>query len=101
MMGKGSNKVPLEDELAASRRRFLQSCGRFAAITPPAMTLLLASSQQNFAVAASGSSGGSLSGGTTYHVPEDDDAIAAAGGVKPGDVVCWSGGCKPITEPPH
>ncbi len=86
--------------LLQDRRRFLLSCGRFAVITPPTMTLLLASSGQNFAVAGSGSAGGSL-GGTTYYVPRDDDAIAAAGGVKPGDTVCFDGpggiNCKPVT----
>lgn len=86
--------------LVQDRRRFLLSCGRFAMITPPTMTLLLASSGQNFAVAGSGSAGGSL-GGTTYYVPRDDGAIAAAGGVKPGDTVCFSGpsgtNCKPVT----
>ena len=88
------------EELIGDRRRFLLSCGRFALITPPTMTLLLTSSGQNFAVAGSGSAGGSL-GGTTYFVPRDDDAIAAAGGVKPGDTVCFNGpggtNCKPVT----
>ena len=85
----------------ADRRRFLLSCGRFAMITPPAMTLLLASSGQNFAVAGSGSAGSSLSGGNTFFVPRDDGLISAAGGVKPGDTVCFEGpggiNCKPIT----
>ncbi|MBI3196278.1 MAG: hypothetical protein HYZ40_01975 [Rhodospirillales bacterium] len=88
---------PIDD-----RRRFLLSCGRFALITPPTMTLLLASSRQNFAVAASGSAGSSL-GGTTYFVPRDDGAIAAAGGVKPGDTVCFDGpngiNCKSVNAP--
>ena len=88
------------EEPIRDRRRFLLSCGRFAAITPPTMTLLLASSGQNFAVAGSGSAGASL-GNTTYYVPRDDDAIAAAGGLKPGDTVCFNGpsgtNCKPVT----
>jgi hypothetical protein len=88
------------EELIADRRRFLLSCGRFALVTPPTMTLLLASSGQNFAVAGSGSAGASL-GGTTYFVPRDDGAISAAGGLKPGDTVCFDGpsgtNCKPVT----
>jgi hypothetical protein len=89
------------------RRRFLQSCGRFAAITPPTMTLLLASSGNSFAVAASGAAGGSMSGGSsflTYFVPRDDALIAANGGVKPGDTVCFAGpggvSCKSVNAPP-
>jgi hypothetical protein len=93
MNGKG-------EELIADRRGFLRSCGRFALITPPTMTLLLASGGQNFAVAGSGSADSSL-GGTTYFVPRDSDAIAAAGGVKPGDTICYNGpsgtNCKPVT----
>jgi len=37
-----------------ARRRFLASCGKFAVVTPPAVTLLLSSAHQNFAVASSG-----------------------------------------------
>jgi hypothetical protein len=37
-----------------ARRRFLAKCGKFAVITPPAMTVLLSSTAQNYAVAASG-----------------------------------------------
>ncbi|MBX3502619.1 MAG: hypothetical protein KF889_24500 [Alphaproteobacteria bacterium] len=43
-----------------ARRRFLASCGRFALITPPAMTVLLSSTAQNYAAAQSGGAGGSL-----------------------------------------
>jgi hypothetical protein len=40
-----------------ARRRFLATCGKFAVITPPAMTVLLSSTAQNYAVAGSGHSG--------------------------------------------
>lgn len=90
------------------RREFLRSCGRFALITPPAMTLLLSSGGRNFAAAGSGlSGGGSLpsGGGTTYFVPRDDALIQEAGGVKPGDTVCFSGpggiNCKSVNAPPN
>ena len=36
------------------RREFLKKCGRFAAITPPAMTVLLSTSLTSDAVARSG-----------------------------------------------
>lgn len=48
-----------QDQINA-RRRFLASCGKFALITPPAMTVLLSSTAQNYAVAGSGNGGGSL-----------------------------------------
>jgi hypothetical protein len=46
-----------ESEMIEARRRFLATCGKFAAITPPAMTVLLSSTAQNYAVAGSGHSG--------------------------------------------
>lgn len=39
-----------------ARRRFLKDCGRYAAATPPAMTLLLSTAGPNYAMAASGRS---------------------------------------------
>lgn len=51
------------------RRKFLASCGRFAVITPPAMTMLLSTSLTSTAIAQSGGrhadgggGGGSMSG---------------------------------------
>ena len=40
------------------RRKFLASCGRFAAVTPPAITLLLSTSLTSSASAASGGKAG-------------------------------------------
>jgi hypothetical protein len=103
MSSEAKDPAASHDELTAGRRRFLASCGRFAMITPPTMTLLLAVDQQGFAVAGSGAAGsGSLSGGRTFF-PGDD--IAGAGGAKPGDKVCFNvpgGGtsCHGIPEPP-
>lgn len=37
------------------RREFLKSCGKFAVVTPPAMTLLLSTSLSSTAIARSGS----------------------------------------------
>jgi hypothetical protein len=54
-----------ENQIA--RRRFLASCGKFAVVTPTAVTLLLAASEQNFATAASG---GQTSGGDTGLPPD-------------------------------
>ena len=46
-----------EDE---DRRQFLKTCGRFAAVTPPTLTMLLSTSLTSNAVA--GSMGGSSKG---------------------------------------
>jgi len=102
MRGVTKDPAALQDKLVEDRRRFLASCGRFAMITPPTMTLLLALGRENFAVAGSGSAGSSLSSGCTFF-PGDD--IAAAGGAKPGDTICFNapgGGtsCHGIPEPP-
>lgn len=37
----------------ADRRRFIAACGKFAIVTPPAMTLLLSTSLHSTAIAAS------------------------------------------------
>ena len=37
------------------RRKFLAACGKFAAVTPPAITLLLSTSMSSEAIAKSGS----------------------------------------------
>ena len=47
--------MPSEDE---DRREFLKTCGKFAAVTPPAMTMLLSTSLTSNAIAQSG--GGSI-----------------------------------------
>lgn len=48
------------------RRAFLKTAGRFAAVTPPAMTLLLSTSMSSPAIAKSG-------GGGTPHEPDCKD----------------------------
>ena len=55
-----------DSEMLEARRRFLATCGKFAIITPPAMTVLLSSTAQNYAVAASGNGGASLSGNNGF-----------------------------------
>ena len=46
-----------ENRADEDRRKFLASCGRFAAVTPPAVTLLLSTSLNSDAVAASSGRG--------------------------------------------
>lgn len=49
--------APKQADLA--RRAFLESCGKFAVVTPPAISLLLSTTLASPAVAASGGSSGS------------------------------------------
>ncbi|WP_244550909.1 MULTISPECIES: hypothetical protein [unclassified Bradyrhizobium] len=42
------------DPASEDRREFLKSCGKFAAVTPPTMTLLLSTSLTSTAIASSG-----------------------------------------------
>ncbi|WEX75059.1 hypothetical protein PYH37_000402 [Sinorhizobium numidicum] len=44
------------------RREFLKSCGRFAAVTPPLVTMLLSTSLTSDAIAKSGSGKGGKGG---------------------------------------
>ncbi len=45
------------------RRRFLAACGKFAVVTPPAMTMLLSTSLNSTAIAKSNWGGGNGNGG--------------------------------------
>ena len=58
-----------EDQARAEqdRREFLEKCGRFAAITPPAVTLLLSTALSGKAIAASGARPGWGYGDTNHN----------------------------------
>lgn len=64
---KRSEREPdsLVSELEA-RRDFLKKAGRFAAVTPPSITLLLGTSLSSAAIAKSGGSSPGNSGGSTW-----------------------------------
>lgn len=50
------------------RRSFLKSCGKFAAVTPPVVSILLSTSLTSDAIARSGGSyGGGRRGGRGHH----------------------------------
>ena len=55
---KGKSKAPDSNAPDDVRRRFLIGCGKFAAVTPPAIALILAESNRNYAMALSGGSHG-------------------------------------------
>jgi hypothetical protein len=52
--------MPHSSEIAsdADRRKFLAACGKFAVVTPPAMTLLLSTSLTSSAMTRSGGMSG-------------------------------------------
>jgi hypothetical protein len=53
----GGPSVDAETELAEDRRKFLAACGKFAIVTPPALTMLLSTSMNSKAIAQSGGRG--------------------------------------------
>ncbi|WP_343718436.1 hypothetical protein [Inquilinus sp.] len=53
-MSTDSSKAPPPGDEAKDRREFLAKCGRFAIVTPPAVTLLLSTSLTSDAIAKSG-----------------------------------------------
>lgn len=53
-----------ETELEEDRRKFLASCGKFAVVTPPALTILLSTSLNTEAIARSGGGTGQVGGGS-------------------------------------
>jgi hypothetical protein len=53
------NTMALENQTSElERRKFLAVCGRFAVITPPAMSILLSTSLTSTAIASSGGGNG-------------------------------------------
>jgi hypothetical protein len=54
---------------AADRRKFLATCGRFAVVTPPAITLLLSTSLTSNAVTQSGA--GNIGNGNGANHPNN------------------------------
>jgi hypothetical protein len=63
--------MPNDNEIE-DRRKFLISCGRFAAVTPPVMTLLLSTSLTSTAIAGSGYGGQKGSHGRSFFDNEPD-----------------------------
>jgi hypothetical protein len=58
MTDNDSNSVN-DTSLDSDRRKFLAACGKFAVVTPPAVTLLLSTSLTSEAIAKSGGDSGS------------------------------------------
>jgi len=67
--------TPVDDD----RRKFLAACGKFAVVTPPALTVLLSTSLNSKAIASSGGkqSGGNQNGGHGFgSTPGGQDLLA-------------------------
>ncbi|WP_275173840.1 hypothetical protein, partial [Bradyrhizobium sp. CSS354] len=60
------------------RRAFLKTCGRFAAVTPPVMTLLLSTSLTSTAIARSGGQNGATHGDDRGQSFFDNDRPSSA-----------------------
>ncbi|MEH2510540.1 hypothetical protein V1291_001894 [Nitrobacteraceae bacterium AZCC 1564] len=68
MAPEQAGSTPPSEEANADRRKFLASCGKFAIVTPPAITMLLSTSLNSTAVAQSGGGGnGGGNGGGGGH----------------------------------
>jgi hypothetical protein len=50
--------LPIRDTANEDRRKFLATCGKFAIVTPPALTLLLSTSLNSTAIASSSGNNG-------------------------------------------
>ena len=66
--------LPVPDSASEDRRKFLATCGKFAIVTPPALTLLLSTSLNSTAIASSsGNNGGGNGGGDGSPNEKPDD----------------------------
>lgn len=93
-----------ETEAEEDRRDFLKKCGRFAVITPPAVTFLLSTSMSSKAIAASsgrafptGAAVGVVTAGAGVTVVAVD---ARNGQNAPGEVAPVSAPAAPPAAPP-
>jgi hypothetical protein len=57
------NSTPVDDD----RRKFLATCGKFAVVTPPALSILLSTSLNSEAIAQSGGRGDNNRGDHGHH----------------------------------
>jgi hypothetical protein len=57
--------LPIRDTATEDRRKFLATCGKFAIVTPPALTLLLSTSLNSTAIAASSGNNNGNNGGNS------------------------------------
>src|SRR3546814_17779062 len=94
-IGKGNgmsldrfDKAEMSSDTDRDHREFIAACGRFAAITPPAVTLLLSTSLTSEAIAKSGGGRGGGRGGGHWR----GHGGGHGGGRGGGGGVGWGGG---------
>ena len=73
------------DDADEDRRKFLATCGKFAIVTPPAITMLLSTSLHSPAIAQSGG------GGARFHRSNGVHKSNGWGGHKSGRGASWGG----------
>jgi hypothetical protein len=85
------------------RRAFLKTCGRFAAVTPPVMTLLLSTSLTSKAIARSGGLNGATQGDKSQSVFDNDRSSAVRSGTSSSGGSSGGGGAPGGGRPssPH
>jgi hypothetical protein len=68
-MSDQTNNVQYDEatSLDEDRRKFLAACGKFAVVTPPALTVLLSTSLHSEAIASSGGGAGDDGDGGHHH----------------------------------
>jgi hypothetical protein len=70
-----------EDDQGEDRRKFLATCGRFAAVTPPAITLLLSTTlTSNEVMASTGRTGYGGQGGDSQGENNNNQGYGGRGG---------------------
>jgi len=74
-----------ENDADTDRRKFMASCGKFALVTPPAITMLLSTSLHSSAIAHSGGGGTGRGPGGIQH------SGGGWGGHKSGRGSSWGG----------
>lgn len=80
------------------RRAFLKTCGRFAAVTPPVMTLLLSTSLTSRAIASSGGLHGVTRNDRGQSFFDNDRSSAAGPGSSSGGSSGGGGGGAPSSR---
>jgi hypothetical protein len=73
MSAAEENRSTLESDADQDRRKFMATCGKFAVVTPPAITMLLSTSLTSTAIAQSGGRGDPGGGWDHDHGRGDQD----------------------------
>lgn len=92
ILNRGECIVTRDGNEDDDRRAFLKTCGRFAAVTPPVMTLLLSTSLTSTAIARSGGLNGATQSDRSQSIFDNDRSSAASSGASSGGASGGGGG---------